>query len=163
MLSFGACLAENPSVTFQCLLKPTSLKADPQALKISGFSLENLSREGKSPKLAMREFARWVGEAAGKRDPVFVGLNAGFDWSFINYYFHRYYGSNPFGFAPLDIKALYMGVTGCAWSKSKTSHMCEVLRPKSMGDHDALHDAIAQAELFRLILDRRRIKIREGK
>jgi hypothetical protein len=50
--------------------------------------------------------------------PVFVGFNAAFDWSFVNYYFQRYLGENPFGFAALDIKSLYMGATGCAWEET---------------------------------------------
>ena len=40
---------------------------------------------------------------------VFVGFNAPFDWSFVNYYFHRFLGHNPFGFTAVDIKAYYMG------------------------------------------------------
>lgn len=56
------------------------------------------------------QFQGWVERAAGADGvPVFVGLNAPFDWSFINYYFHYLLKSNPFGFAALDIKALYMG------------------------------------------------------
>lgn len=155
LLSIGACLVEDDAVIFQCHLKPTSRKADPDALKISGFSLEDLMQSGTSPKKAMKEFANWLEKTAGERQPVFVGLNAGFDWSFINYYFHRYIGSNPFGFAPLDIKALYMGVTRSTWKDSKSSQMIERFRPATRGDHDALHDAIAQAELFRLILKHR--------
>lgn len=58
----------------------------------------------------MMQFQGWVERAAGADGvPVFVGLNAPFDWSFINYYFHYLLKSNPFGFAALDIKALYMG------------------------------------------------------
>jgi hypothetical protein len=34
-------------------------------------------------------------------------FNAPFDWSFVNYYFHRFTGANPFGFTALDIKAVH--------------------------------------------------------
>ncbi|MGH8502772.1 MAG: 3'-5' exonuclease [Gammaproteobacteria bacterium] len=155
LLSIGACLVEDDSVSFECLLKPISQKADPKALKISGFSLEYLEREGLDPKVTMQRFAEWLGQVAGARSLVFVGLNAGFDWSFINYYFHRYLHSNPFGFAALDIKALYMGATGVDWRESKSSEMVKLLNPKLTGDHDALNDARAQAELFRLIIEYR--------
>ena len=91
-------------------------------------------------------------EVAGNDStPVFVGLNAPFDWSFVNYYFHRYLQSNPFGFTALDIKALYMGATGSSWTDTRSSRMAARLHPKSKGDHQALHDAQYQAELFRLI------------
>lgn len=152
LLSIGACLVDDDSVSFECTLKPTSRKADPKALQVSGLSIERLAREGLDPKAAMQNFATWLENAAGERTPVFVGLNAGFDWSFINYYFHVYLSYNPFGFAPLDIKALYMGAIGAAWRDSKSSKMIEVLGPKLAADHNALNDARAQAEFFRLIL-----------
>ena len=84
--------------------------------------------------------------------PVFVGFNVGFDWSFINYYFHKYLGRNPFGFTALDIKSLYMGAFGGNWSDTKSSKMIERLRPSIDSNHNALQDALFQAELFRLIL-----------
>jgi hypothetical protein len=82
---------------------------------------------------------------------VFVGLNAPFDWSFVNYYFHHFLGRNPFGFTALDIKALFMGATGCDWADTRSSKMAERLAPRLKGDHQALHDAQYQAELFSLI------------
>ena len=82
---------------------------------------------------------------------MFVGLNAAFDWAFVNHYFLEYLGENPFGFAALDIKALYMGAFGSAWRDARSSVMRRTLGADLAGDHDALHDAVAQAELFRLI------------
>src|ERR1700716_268319 len=68
----------------------------------------------------MTAFATWLDSLVGKTDtPVFVGFNAPFDWSFINYYFHKFIGRNPFGFAALDIKAYYMGATGCSWRETR--------------------------------------------
>ena len=82
---------------------------------------------------------------------MFVGFNAAFDWSFVNYYFHQFLGENPFGFAALDIKSLYMGAAGCIWSDTRSSQISKHLSPTRQGDHDALHDAEYQAELFRLV------------
>jgi DNA polymerase III epsilon subunit-like protein len=153
LLSIGACLVSDDSFRFHCFVQPISERADAAALGVTGLSMESLKLEGRQPEKAMGDFAEWVNNVSGSWAPVFVGLNAGFDWSFINYYFHCYHGSNPFGFAPLDIKALYMGVTGSSWRDSKSSKMKALLDPKTTGNHDALHDALAQAELFRLILD----------
>ena len=100
----------------------------------------------------MGQFAAW---AENLKSPggtlVFVGLNAPFDWSFVNYYFYKYLGRNPFGFTALDIKAYYMGGTGCTWAETRSSGMAAAVKPVRHGDHKALGDALFQAELFRLI------------
>lgn len=155
MLSIGACVVGVAGAEFECTLKPINDKADPAALKVAGLSLEDLRRTGSDPDVAMRSFAEWVERAAAPDcTPVFVGFNAPFDWSFVNYYFHRFTGANPFGFAALDIKALWMGVSGCSWADTRSSRMAEQLEPSTRGDHDALHDAQHQAELFQLVLAR---------
>jgi DNA polymerase III epsilon subunit-like protein len=152
LLSIGACNADAPDQTFFCELKPVTRKADPKALEITGLSLERLEKDGLEPVVAMREFKDWIAKVVGAdAKPVFVGLNAPFDWSFVNYYFHLFLGENPFGFTALDIKALYMGATGCSWAETSSNKMANVLHPSSKGDHNALHDALYQAELFRLM------------
>lgn len=151
MLSIGACVVTNPSATFACELKPINDRFVPEALKVSGLSLDRLLQDGTEPEAAMRRFRAWIDEIAGDDTPVFVGFNAPFDWSFVNYYFHRYTGENPFGFTALDIKALWMGMSGCTWADTRSSCIAEVIHPQLRGDHDALHDALYQAELFRLI------------
>ncbi|MGF7152168.1 hypothetical protein FHS96_005837 [Sphingomonas zeicaulis] len=57
-----------------------------------------------------------------ERQFVFVGFNRAFDWTFVNFYFDRFVGANPFGFTALDIEAMYMGRTGCRWSDTRSSH-----------------------------------------
>ena len=151
MLSLGACLVDDERVTFKCLFKPISSGVSPEAMKVSRLSLTELSETGKSPESAMREFADWIKAQAGTRTPVFVGLNAAFDWAFVNYYFLTYFGSNPFGFAPLDIKAFYAGRMGVPWLEARSSKMSARLKAKHKPTHDALDDAVAQAELFRLV------------
>ncbi|RWD16102.1 MAG: 3'-5' exonuclease [Mesorhizobium sp.] len=152
LLSIGACAIFAPEKTFACELKPINQNFDPKALEVSGFSLDELARTGLPPVDAMRAFADWLATLAGQNQtPVFVGFNAPFDWSFVNYYFHRFGGGNPFGFTALDIKALYMGATGCRWADTRSSRIAERLQPALAGTHDALRDALYQAEIFRLI------------
>ena len=76
----------------------------------------------------------------------------------MNYYFHKFLGENPFGFAALDIKAYYMGATGCPWTDTRSSRLSADLKPGRHSDHTALHDAQYQAELFRLM--RARVPLR---
>lgn len=156
LLSIGACDVDRPDRQFSCILKPDSDRFVPEALAVTGLSLEILKAAGASPDIALARFAEWLA-ALGPPDHrrVFVGLNAPFDWAFINHYFLTYHDANPFGFTALDIKAYYMGVIGCAWDDTKSSAMARRLAPKGKGDHDALHDALYQAELFRLARDLR--------
>lgn len=151
LLSIGACVIDNEYETFKCILKPINMNADPKALEVTGLSLETLMKDGLTPEDAFDKFSKWILKIKEDRKVVFVGFNAPFDWSFINYYFWKYYGENPFGFSALDIKAYYMGASGCSWHDTRSSNIAEKLHPKSSGDHDALHDALYQAELFKLI------------
>lgn len=150
MLSVGACLVDDDTVTFRRLLRPISEKIDPKAMQVCRLSIDDLLRTGSDPAETMREFGEWILAHAGTRTPVFVGLNAAFDWAFINYYFLAYTTTNPFGFAPLDIKAYYAGATGANWLDSRSSRISQQLGATKRSSHDALEDAIAQAELFRL-------------
>lgn len=152
LLTIGACSAFDPAITFSCALNPINQNADPQAMKVVGLSIDELARTGLTPTEAMKRFSDWLADLSGGNSfPVFVGFNAPFDWSFINYYFHRFLGNNPFGFTALDIKALYMGATGCRWSDTRSSRIALHLKPKLEGTHDALDDALYQAEVFRLV------------
>ncbi|MDT0498580.1 3'-5' exonuclease [Algiphilus sp. W345] len=152
MLTVGACLVEDPARMFSCAIKPVNDRFVPQALEVTGLSMAKLAEEGLDPEMAMRQFEAWIASTLdGQGSPVFVGLNAPFDWSFVNYYFHRFLGRNPFGFTALDIKAVYMGATGCSWHDTRSSEIARRVHPNSKGDHNALRDALYQAELFRLV------------
>ena len=131
MLSLGACVVGCRDEGFYVELKPISDKALPDALKVTGFDLAELGKTGERPEAAMARFRDWLAAACGGRKPVFVGFNAGFDWSFVNWYFHRFLGANPFGFAPLDIKSYYMGFTGCSWEDTKSSRLRRNFSPRS--------------------------------
>lgn len=152
MLSLGACLVEDHDQAFYVELRPINENADSKALAVSGFSLSALRESGVAPDAALPKFRDWIKKVADRRVPVFVGFNAGFDWSFVNWYFHKYLGENPFGFAPLDIKAYYMGMSGCPWSETKSSRIPREYQPQPHEAHNALNDAKAQAELFLKLL-----------
>lgn len=152
LLTIGACNIFDTSQVFSCELKPITSNYIAEALEVTGLSLSKLEKDGLAPAHAMEKFHEWVNTVVGKNAiAVFVGFNAAFDWSFINYYFHRYVGDNPFGFAALDIKSMYMGAKSSSWYQTRSSEISKDLNPSTTGDHDALHDAIHQAEIFRLI------------
>lgn len=156
LLSVGACLVSDPATTIYFELRPASAKHDPESLAVSGLDLDKLARDGLDPHEAMLKFEDWLALfCSPSRKLIFVGLNAPFDWSFINYYFYKYLGRNPFGFTAIDMKAYFMGSTGCSWNETKSSKMATVLNPRLAPDHDALGDARFQAELFALMLAQR--------
>ena len=155
LMSIGACRVDDLERDFYCELKPLNMNADPAALAVTGFSLEGLQQTGLDPVAAMEQFGGWLnGTLAPDEEPIFTGFNAGFDWSFVNYYFHRFIGRNPFGFAPLDIKSLYMGAAHCSWSDTRSSRMPIAPQAKER-KHNALADAKFQAGLFLLARGRK--------
>jgi ribonuclease T len=103
----------------------------------------------------MQAFNDWVEKVtpSGVR-PVFVALNAPFDWMFVNEYFHRYLGRNPFGHSALDIKAFFMGKTGVSWSETSMKHISAHFLNEKHLTHNALRDAQDQAEIFLQIMSR---------
>ena len=153
MLSLGACLVEDPRLRFYAELQPTTLEADPAALAVSGLSLERLAERGLPPEEAVRDFAAWVGEVVpeGGR-PVLVAFNAPFDWMVVADYFRRCGVPNPFGHTALDVKALYMGVTGEPWGRTSLADVAARYGLNGNLPHSALEDALIQAELFRRAL-----------
>ena len=95
----------------------------------------------------------WLGaQVPSGRQPIFVAFNAPFDWMFVNDYFHRFLGRNPFGFAALDLKAFYMGLTGVHWSETRMRYVAGRYLGNHPLTHHALCDAQDQAGLFRKML-----------
>ena len=90
LLSIGACLVHAPDVRFYAELKPDCTGFDPEALAVTGFNLQALATTGIAPADAMLQLSTWLtSHLQPSQKPVFTGLNAPFDWSFINYYFHK--------------------------------------------------------------------------
>lgn len=153
LLSIGACTLEEPPQTFYIELKPTSFKYRPEALAVSGLSLEALKESGAPVKEALQKFEAWVlSVTPPNMQPVFAAFNAPFDWMFVNDYFLRYLGHNPFGHKALDMKAFYMGIYKTSWEETSYSKICESLGINSPLSHHALDDAIQQAALLKILL-----------
>ena len=160
LLSIGACHVDDDTVTFSCQLNQSIRMPIRRPWRLAGFLSKNSLAQVDRLKTRWRNLRHGFEKIDGDdATPVFVGFNAPFDWSFINYYFLKFMGANPFGFSALDIKAYYMGATGSSWRETRSSAIEFVLKPQHRADHDALHDAQYQAELFRLM--RKRISSRQ--
>ena len=154
MLSIGACLVFDTTATFYIELKPDKPEVDPEALAISGLDMDALQQNGVEPAEAMRAFADWVKVVSpAPAKPLFVAFNAPFDWMFVNDYFHRYLGRNPFGHSALDIKAYFMGQMGVNWADTTMRRISSFFLEEHRLSHNALRAAQDQAEIFRRILE----------
>ena len=152
MLSIGACLVDRPEEGFYVELKPESVDVVESALAVSGLSMDELAAHGTDPAEAMQSFADWLTSVVpADSRVVFTAFNAPFDWMFVDDYFQRYLGRNPFGHTALDIKAYSMGMLDSTWGATSL----KVLSPKYLTGrplaHNALADAQDQAELFRAL------------
>lgn len=156
LLSIGACLVSDPAKTFYVEVQPVTAAFTTEALQICGLELETLQTRGLPPGEAMSCFADWVRQATpAGHHAIFVALNAPFDWMFVADYFHRFLGENPFGHKALDMKAFYMGINGTFWSETGFDDITRHYRIEQSLSHNALQDAIAQAGLFRRMLEER--------
>jgi ribonuclease T len=155
MLSIGACTVTEPIETFYLEIQPDKEAFSPEALQVSGLNMNELREHGVPPEQAMKQFADWVAEITPRaHKPVFLAFNAPFDWMFVNDYFHRYLGYNPFGHSALDMKAFFMGLQGVAWSETGFENATEHYKISHPLTHNALQDARDQAELFRKMLEK---------
>jgi hypothetical protein len=160
MLSFGLAVAarfdgttfdplEPGAETFYRELKPISDEFDAAALAAAGLDREALRREGDDPAAAMRAAAEWVGRQAGGARPVLVGYPIVFDWMFIHWYFVSFTGVSPFGFSgALDMKTIYQQKARVTIEQAGRDDLPPELHSSREHTHNALDDAIEQAEIF---------------
>lgn len=147
MVCFGAVVVEpSLSKTFYAKTRPISDEWNTEALAISGFSREeHLTFD--DPGEVMANFQDWLNNNVNGR-PIFISDNLVFDWQWINYYFHYFVGSNPFGFSARRIGDLYAGLVNDYFAASKWKKF-----RKRAHTHNPVDDAIGNAEAL--------LKIRE--
>jgi len=109
MVCFGAVIVERSlSKTFYGQLQPISERWIPEALAVSGFTREQ-AQAFPEPRKVMEDFELWITQNSKGR-PMFISDNNGFDWQFINWYFHHFLGKNPFGHSSSNLGSLYKGI-----------------------------------------------------
>lgn len=143
MVCFGAVIVEPTlSKTFYGQLKPISEQWVPEALAFSDFSRENVLGF-EDPATVMQGFADWIA-AHSKGRPFFVSDNNGFDWQFINWYFHHFLGNNPFSHTSSNLGSLYKGLVKDTFMNFK--HL-----RKTVHTHHPVDDARGNAEALLLM------------
>jgi hypothetical protein len=93
-----------------------------------------------------RAFADWLVEHVTGR-PVFVSDNPAYDFQWINYYFDKILGTNPFGHSGRRIGDFSAGLNG-KWSGPQD---WKRLR-KTVHDHNPVNDAMGNVEAFAVLV-----------
>ena len=150
---FDGCRFERPSkfdLTFYRELRPISNSFEPEALRVNGLDRDRLMRTGQAPERAMTDAYHWVRELAKSDCPVLVAYPLSFDWSWLYWYFTRFCGhGSPFGHSRcFDIKTAVAVKAGMPIADAGRMNLPEAFRSHQVHSHNALDDAIEQAEIF---------------
>ena len=145
MVAIGAVVVDRRlDRTFKACLKPVSDKWIKRCLDICRLSrAQTLAFE--DPKDVMERFAAWLAENAPWR-PRMISDNNGYDWQYVNWYFHHFTGSNPFGHSSANLGSFHKGVV------RDCSKSFKHLR-RTRHTHDPLDDAMGNAEALVSIVD----------
>ena len=142
--------------TFYCEFKPLEGAGElAAATEVHGLSDEHLQEKGLDAREGIQNLADYL---AGLRlsVPKFMtaAWPASFDQPFIGYYAQRFLGSNPFGYACLDIASLAQGIFRCE-RRQLRSRLARrgLFRPPKPYPHNALDDAMDQATLLMELLN----------
>lgn len=160
MLSFGLAVAgrfdgqsfesvDPQSNTFYRELMPISTNSDTDALKVSGLDRKTLESDGLHPQQAMSEANEWISSVAQDHRPVLVGYPLLFDWMFFYWYVQRFASDSPLSFSSgLDMKTIYQQKARVPLDLAGKDDLPSFLRSSKPHTHNALDDAIEQADLF---------------
>jgi hypothetical protein len=152
MICFGAVVVDSDlDKSFYGRLKPISDKWIPEALQVSGFTREQTLRF-EDPAKVMMEFREWIERHSTDR-PMFISDNNGYDWQFINWYFHHFTGSNPFGFSSTNLGSLYKGT-------QKDMHVNFKHLRKTRHTHHPVDDAKGNAEALLFLKQKLGLRIK---
>ena len=144
---FHAC--DPTERTFYRELRPISADFVPEALAVSGLDRDALTRDGTDPATAMAELSAWVRSTAGPGKPVVSAYPASYDWMFLYWYLIRFTGHSVFGHSGcFDVKTAYAVKAGVPLGSAVKGRMPRSLLSTRRHTHNALDDAVEQAELF---------------
>jgi hypothetical protein len=154
MVCFGAVIVDPQlNKTFYGRLRPISEKYVEEDLRVCGFSREQ-TLAFDPPEQVMRQFRDWLDEHTKGR-MFFISDNNGFDWQFINWYFHHFLGANPFGHSSTNLGSLYKGLVKDMFVNFK--HL-----RKTPHTHHPVDDARGNAEALLEMKEKMALKIGWG-
>ena len=139
-----------PNKTFYVEIRPISESFEYEALHVNGLDRNRLLREGLTPEDAMESACRWIDEVSGDNRPIFVAYPASFDWLWVHWYFTSFTRQgSPFGHSGcFDLKTAIAVRGRMPVSRASKSHLPQALRSDLSHTHNALDDAVEQANIF---------------
>jgi hypothetical protein len=142
-------------LTFNRELKPISTDFEPEALRVNGLDRAQLLQSGEAPERAMTDASNWVRHIAKSDRAVLVAYPLSFDWSWLYWYFVRFSANgSPFGHSRcFDIKTAVAVKERIPIARAGRSQLRAALRSNRHHSHNALDDAIEQAEIFAKVFE----------
>ena len=140
--------------TFYVELQPTDGAEEmPESMAVHGLTRDHLLDRGVSPRAAMRQLADYL-ESLG--DLRAAAWPASFDIPYLGWHLYKLLGRNPLGHSALDIPSFAMGLLGVHDRKHLRPAMARAgfVPPVNPHKHNALADAVAQAETLVWLLER---------
>jgi len=164
MVSLGAVVvAPGPDgrlatgAMFYAEIRPEAPRFDPQAAAVHGLDQDALARDGLPRREFCQRLAAWVGaHTVPGTEPVFVGHNAPFDWSYVAWTYAAEDLPNPFGYKALCTKSLATGALNLHWLDSNKEVLAERLdlpAEDTSQKHRADYDALYQAQILVKLLE----------
>jgi hypothetical protein len=152
MVCFGAVVLDRKLNTrFYGEIAPISDKYDEETLKICGISRASHSLFS-SPTHVMTAFDTWIKWVCkDESGPIFVADNPAWDFMWINYYFHKYLGRNPFGWSGRRIGDIWAGCQ--ADVRKPWKHLRDTKHT-----HNPVDDALGNAEALIKMVDKYQLK-----
>ena len=99
----------------------------------------------------MADFDGWLRANVPKR-MLFISDNNGFDWQFINWYFHHFLGKNPFGHSSSNLGSMFKGLVKDTFKNFKKLK-------RTPHTHNPVDDARGNAEALLHMRDHLGLKI----
>lgn len=152
----GACILSVGAVTsdgheFYGVVKPTEMQwklASPDALKLNGFTWEQLEKEGRPLSEVAGEFVQWLADHCTS-DTVYVGMNPSFDQKFMFVFFY-----NELAFVDVnlskavDVRRMYMNGEDLRLVPRLSRRSGEnISRALGVTPEDSIHNALEGAKV----------------
>lgn len=163
ILSIGVVDFDNQENCFygECKLREGAA-IDPEALKVNGFTIEEIKTREKSCQELLKEFLEWT---ANIKDRTLAGFSVSFDSEFLREHFRLYSLNWPFRAKTVDFHSIFyfyflknklqIPLNKENISRITLDFVIDYFNlEKRQGFHNALEDAKLAAKAFSLLLNK---------